>query len=148
MTLEAKIIALASQDATLQSLLGTGPTIGVNGFRWFDESLPQGAINVGPCVRMINISEVPMYSQQGINPTRPVRMQIDAWHKTSAEAARVIAQAIENWLETVDFSAGSSGVVSANHHPNLKLDQRGSKDYATQPPVYFERMDYRIFNLN
>jgi hypothetical protein len=148
MTLEAKIIALASQDATLQALLGAGPTIGVNGFRWFDKQLPQGAINVGPCVRMLSVSESSMYSQQGLNPTRGVRMQIDAWAKTSAETARAVAQAIENWLETVDFSAGSSGVVSATHHPNLKLNQGGSMDYATQPPVHYERMDYRIFNLN
>lgn len=151
MTAEAKIRSLARQDATLQSFFS-----GSNGtFRWFDRQLTPGYITQGTCVRVLRVSTVRMFTHptrvatQLVDQQQP-RFQIDVLD-IDPERARSAAAAIENWLTTVaDFSSGAqfaSPVTSPTRHPNFVLNQRAGMEPQTQPPVYVETLDVRIFNL-
>lgn len=151
MTAEVKLRSMAADDATLQSYFGLAP------FRWYDKQIAQGAIKNGLCVRVRRISTVRQYFHGdqnhgigGLNRLSQPRFQIDVLHATDPEACRVAADAIVQWLQTVDFASGdqwASPSTTPPAYPNFLLNQRGDMDYQLQPPVYVETLDVRIYNL-
>ena len=149
MTAESKLRLLASQDATLQGIFGTGP------FRWQDTQLQQGYIQRGTCARVLRVSTVYMYSHSGLANIEQVMFQIDVLD-LDPEVARAAAVALDAWLGTISLMSAAQ-FSSPPHAPsppsfaNFKMNQRHSIDYLLAPPLmpHCEMLQYRIFsNLN
>jgi hypothetical protein len=152
MTTEAKMLLLAQQDPTLQSIFFTGGQM-----RWFDRKLQPGLSEAQFHVRALPAD----LHGPGCTPTKPlarahnaslamVRFQIDVLD-FSAERARAAKTAIIDWLATVDFSSGSSVCITphlpnATPEPSLRLWPAGM-EYTTDPPAFTESLDVRIFDL-
>jgi hypothetical protein len=78
-----------------------------------------------------------------------VRFQVDVLD-FDAERARQAANAIIDWLATVDFSSTAqfeSPITSPTRHPNEVIGQRAGMEARTDPPAYVEILDVRILNL-
>ena len=151
MTIEQKLTLLAPQDATLQSYFGTNP------FRCFDRQLPQKLIERGPCLIFQHISDVLSYNQiVGLIPMSQPRMQFTVqvsfrYTNQASHVARAARDAVINWLNTqVSFAENNnlaSPATTPPHFPNFVLNKRASMEPQSDPPVYTEMFDVRIFNL-
>jgi len=149
MTLIEKLTTLAPQSTTLQSYFGTSP------FRMFDRQLAQKYIERGPCLTFREVSSVPMYTQYGrINMNQP-RVQFDVYvspryTNQASTTARAARDAVISWLGTVSFAETNdfdSPVTTPPHFPNFVLNTRAGMEAQSDPPVYVETVDVRIFNL-
>jgi hypothetical protein len=150
MTAEAKLRLLASQDEALQSyFLGTNGT-----FRWFTPQLQPGYISQGACVRVLRIATGRLNAHKTRTASHSVdqqqpRFQIDVLSQDASQAREAAAE-ICNWLTTrADFSSDdlfSSPAVTPNQHPNFILNQRAGMEPQTQPPVYVEILDVRLWD--
>lgn len=148
---ELKLRTLASQDPTLQTDLGTDPRT----FRWYDRQLLQNEIGKllanGACVRVRRVSTIRLYNQGGNMNLCAPRLQIDVMD-FQAEKARVVANDIVNFMNTVDLCSldqFDSPVTQPNQNPCFLLSQ--TADMIVNPqspagPVYVERMDWRVWN--
>lgn len=141
---------LAQQDTALLSFFrGSNNT-----FRWFDRQLQPGYIEEGACVRVLRVATPRLFTketeaQRSQNRMANPRFQIDVLCK-DAERARSAAAAICDWLATADFSSNDQFVsppTTPTRHPNLILNQRAGMEPQTQPPVFVESLDIRIFDL-
>ena len=145
MSLEAKMLLLASGDAALQSFLGVYPVK----FRWFDRRLVPGYIGKGTCVVVRRVSTLSSYVQEGPLALEMVRMQLDAID-FSAETARAAARAIQSWFLKVDFMSDvqfQSPPGTPTQWPNFQLNQRSSIEKPETGDVYYvESQDWRVFN--
>lgn len=150
-TLESKLVALASADATLQSLFGAPPNV----FRFFDRQLAQTYYAEGLCCSFRRVSEVRTYTQYGLMNLSQPRIQFDVrasprYVNGAPEAARNAMNALITWLGTVSFAENNdfdSPPTAPPHSPIFILNQRAGMDYQLNPPVYVESFDVRIFNL-
>lgn len=143
MTAEVKLRTLAAANASLQAVFGT-PL-----FRFFDRQLPPGYITSGSCVRMLRVSTIRGYSQQGIQTIDQILFQFDVLDLDS-EAARAAAAALIAWFSTINIASNQqfgSPVTTPQQFPNFVLNQRAGMEPRTQPPVYVESVDVRVFNL-
>lgn len=147
MTCEAKVRALASVDTTLQGYFGTNP------FRWFHIQLPPGYIGKslpGTCARVRQISQVPIYCQEGMNRLNEVRLQIDVLDP-DADTVDEATAAICDWLGTVDFASEDqfeSPPTVPTQFPNFVLNIRPGLCMELKPPVPLQSIDCKIFNLD
>lgn len=150
MTCEAKLRTLAQQSALLQPYFFTDGQV-----RWFDRRLQPNYLALGrSCVRVLRISTGRLYSHEtrtrrSVGNMAAVRLQIDVLD-FDAERARAAANAILDWLATVDCSSDAqfaSPLTSPTRHPNAVLNQRAGMEPKTEPPVYVEILDVRILNL-
>lgn len=137
---------LASADATLQAYL-----LGKNGtFRWFPVTLPKGYIYQGPCVRVRQISDAQIYTQQGPLQLDPVMMQLDCIAENSADARGIAAYLVEQWFPSVSFASDAqflSPPQTPPNFPNYKLSQRSDFEYEIQPqPAWCETLTMRVWN--
>lgn len=142
MTCEVKMRTLAAADTSMQAVFGSGP------FRWFDRQLQPGYIQSGSCVRVRRVSTVRGYSQQGLQSLDQILFQFDVLNLDS-EAARTAAAALIAWLGTVNFASDqqfASPVTTPRQFPNFVVNQRAGMEPRTQPPVYVEITDVRIYN--
>ncbi len=148
MTLESKLIALASADSTLQGLFGTAP------FRMFDRQLAQTYYALGLCCSIRRVSEVPIYTQYGLNNMSMPLVQFDVrasprYVTGAPEAARNAMTALITWLGTVSFAESNdfdSPTTTPPHSPNFIRNKRAGMDFQLEPPVYVESFDVRIYN--
>ena len=150
MTAEAKLRTLAQQDENLQAFFFTDDQI-----RWFDRQLPPGYLVAGrSCAWVTRVSTIPLYThgtrnRQAINRMVQIRFQIDVadYDATTAKAA---AQAIIEWLSTIDLSSTAqfdSPTTSPTRHPNFLLNQRSSLLAQLKQNANVETLDVRITNL-
>ena len=150
MSPEVKIRTLASQDATLQSFLGTNP------FRWFDIQLPQGQPTKtnnfwdGPAVTCLSVSLMSQYVHgNGRSQIAWPRFQIDILD-TDAERGRNCAAAVIAWLNKANISQpGQFGCPATSvtlPAPNILLNNRGGTWADLQPPVFRQTLDVRFAN--
>lgn len=133
---------LAAANASLTAVFGT-PL-----FRWFDRQLQPGYIESGSCVRVRRVSTIRGYSQGGLQSLDQILFQFDCLSLDS-EAARTAATALIAWFSTVDFASSQqfdSPVTTPRQFPNFVLNQRAGMEPRTQPPVYTESIDVRIYN--
>ena len=147
MVAEQKMRLLASQDAALIAIFGTA---GGGVFRWQDTQLQPGYIDRGSCVRVLRVSTVYAYGQDGRANFEQILFQIDVLDE-DAEVARSAAVALDAWFEKVSFMSGAqfaSPPTAPPNYPNFKLNQRHSIDYLVQPPKqpHVEILSYRIWN--
>ena len=149
MTAEVKLRTLARQSTALQSYFGEDSGL----FRWFDRQLPPQYIGRGTCVRILRVSTLRYYTKEtrvarSVNEQSGVRFQIDVLD-LDPERARAAASAIVDWLGEIDLSTDdqfSSPPVTSQIHANFVLNQRAGIEPATDPPVYVEILDIRVFS--
>ena len=141
-TLEEKMRTLAAADAGLQAIFGTGP------FRWFFDTLPQGYVQKGSCVRVRRVSTVSNYCMSGPLNVEMVRMQMD-FLDLSRSDSQAAALAVGAWMTTVDFMSAAqftSPPSAPRQFANFQINDRSTLEYQLQTPVYVEMVDWRIFN--
>ena len=139
---EAKIRTLASADATMQGIFGTGP------FRWFFVRETQGYIDDGTVCRVRRVSAAYDYVQNGRIQIEQVRLQFDVLD-LSQEAARDALTALENFLGTVDLMSGNqflSPPQSVTQFPNFLLSERSAIEVQIKQQIYVWSADYRVLN--
>ncbi len=144
---------LAFADPALNSIFG--PTADINKFRWFFQQLPQNQISVGPCVRVLTVSQRPaFYSHNGRNPLKETRMQFDVVTPAlNPDAADDAAEAINNFLDRANFADNrqfdSPPRKPHGPPPNFLLNQRGGfTTVGTKIPIPVSTLDYRILNID
>lgn len=149
MTFENKLVTLASADPTLQSYFGTPPSV----FRFFDRQLAQTYWAQGLCCSFRVVSTVRDYYMAGLSTLSAPRVQFDIRasprYGFTPEQARAARNALITWLGTVSFSESNdfnSPPTSPPHSPNFILNERAGMDVQTDPPVYVESIDVRIYN--
>lgn len=136
---EAKLITLASANATLQGIFGTLP------FRWFFMRLDQKAIQNGVCVRLTRVSTVRPSNMGIIGNLSLVRLQIDVM-STDAVAALDAANAVIDFLSTISLCWPTTDQANARQNPCFLTDQTTGSIPDPQPEVFYERLTYRIYN--
>lgn len=151
MTVEEKLTILAPQDATLQSYFGNSP------FRFFDRQEPQKLIQQGPCLLFEHVSDVLTYNHNvGLIPMTQPRIQFSVmvsfrYTNRATHVARAARDAVIAWLNTqVSFAENNnlaSPATTPPHFPNFILNKRAGMEPQSDPPVYTEMFDVRIFNL-
>lgn len=149
MTAETKLRTLASADATLQSFFGTNP------FRWYHIQLPPSALPQAgipyPCTaRVRQVSQVPLYVQEGMNRLNQVRLQIDVLCANVDTVDRATA-AIADWLGTIDLASDAqftSPPTTPTQFPNFVLNIRPGLEVQLKPPVPVTSIDVKVFNLD
>lgn len=149
MTCEVKLRTLARQSTALQSYFGEDSGL----FRWFDRQLPPQYIGRGTCARILRVSTNRLHSKEtrnarSVNEQSGVRVQIDVLD-LDPERARAAVSAIIDWLGEIDLSTDdqfSSPPVTPTRHPTTILNQRAGIEPATDPPVYVEILDIRVWN--
>jgi hypothetical protein len=157
-TAETKLRTLAMADGTLQADLGAPPAP----FRWYDTTIPQGAIQQGTCVRVLRVSTLWLYAHSlppggspvvtppgGLLNLSQPRFQIDVMD-LNPETARAVAADIIAFMSTADLASldqFGSPATEPPQFPNFLLNQRHGADYQEQPPISIEILDYRMFNL-
>lgn len=139
---EAKIRTLATADTGMQAIFGANP------FRWFFVREPQGYIDQGTCCRVLRVSSVYNYVQNGRICIEQARLQFDVLDQ-SQEDARDGLTAVEQFLGTVDLmnenqfaSPPTPGVQFAN----FSLSERATVEVQLKQQIYVWSADYRIFN--
>lgn len=143
MTPEAKLLQLAAANVTLQGFFGTSP------FRWFEIQIPQGLLASGACARLLRISTLRYYKQQGITEFSQPRFQLDVV-AASPEAARSAMAAVINWLGAISLAETNqfdSPATTPPQFPNFVLNQRTGLYVELQPPLPLETLDFRSWNL-
>jgi hypothetical protein len=139
---EAKLRTLASADATMQSIFGTGP------FRWFFVREPQGYIDQGTVCRVRRVSAVYDYVQNGRIQIEGVRLQFDVLDQ-SQESARDALTALENFIGTVDLMSGNqflSPPQPVSQFANFILSERSAVEVQIKQQIYVWSVDYRCLN--
>jgi len=155
---EEKLYMLASENATLQTDLGTSP------FRWCDRQLVQGMLQFSTppntigasCVRVRRISTQRRYIQgngavnTNLSPLSTPRFQIDVLDY-NAEVARQVAADVLAFLGTVCLASEDqfdSPATTPPNFPNFLLSQRAGMDFQlSKQPAYVESLDVRLFNI-
>lgn len=150
MTVEARLRSLAQDDANLQPYFFTDDQI-----RFFDKQLVPGYLKLGKsCLRYRRISTVFLSShgtteQSGHCRITAPRFQFDVLDFES-ERARSAAQAVIDWLLSIDLSSNDqfgSPAVSPKRHPVTVLSRREDLEFMTQPPAHVVSIDARILAL-
>lgn len=142
MTAETKIRTLASADTALQTYFGAGP------FRWFNRILEQGYISQGPCAVATRISTTRMYTQDGLNEMSVPRIQIDVYDLDSQRCSAA-ATAIIAFMSTVNLASdgAASPPITTDQNPTFLENQRSILEPRTNPRVFREMLEYRMYNL-
>jgi hypothetical protein len=143
MTAETKLRTLASADSVLRGFFGTSP------FRWYHLQLPPSALpNSGvpyPCTaRVRQVSQVPYYTQEGMNRLNNVRFQIDVLC-ANVDTVDQATAAIAAWLGTVSFC---DPTLTPGQSPNFVLNIRPGLEVQLKPPVPVNSIDVKVFNLD
>ena len=143
MTASTKLRTMAAADATLQGFFGTSP------FRWdYIQLVPSARPDSNgqfPCrARYRQVSQVPIYTQEGQNRLNEVRFQIDVLCSdvTVADAATA---AIAAWIGTVSFC---DLTLTPGQYPNFVMNVRPGLEVQLKPPVPVNSLDVKVFNLD
>jgi hypothetical protein len=102
---------------------------------------------VYPCCSYARISDVPLYSQEKDalqGTTRWARFQVDVWSMDDIEAD-VVATAIEAALQGFNLWTAPASPVVVNTAPNTVLSRRDGIEPNTQPPIYRETLDIKVW---
>ena len=144
---EAKLRYLAQLDTTMQSYLGAPG----NTFRFFDTALPQGATAQGTCVTVLRVSEVGLYGfGAGRSSSAWPRFQFDVFDP-NPETARALADYMKKtWLQSANIAQpglfGCPSVGATFPAQNIVLNDRSTRLYQVQPPIYHSILDVRCYN--
>lgn len=136
--LQERLLTDASMDPALQALLGTNP------FRWFFDSLEQGAAY--PAVVVEQISGSKTYSATQRLATGFGRYQFTIWgglYLAGANAREAVASAIADFL---DQWSGGSGIAGLSLYSNRIVGERQSVWAQKDTPVYQKLLDVMIFS--
>lgn len=135
-SLEARLRTAAAAFPGLTALLGSSP------FRWYDTQLAQDS--AFPAITVLLVSDVLMYSLQGILQTSWSRVQFTIWDIDPESARNVEAELM---LFLAQFNG--DGVMISFSPPvckNFILTRRSGFYAQTQPPNYWRTVDAKIFN--
>ena len=146
MTAESKLRYLASADVTLQGFFGTNP------FRWYHIQLPPGSQPKAgaTCARVRQISQIPLYVQEGMNRLNQVRFQIDVLDP-DVDVVDAATAAIAAWLGTINLASADqfqSPPVTPSQFPNFVLNVRPGLEVQLKPPVPVNSMDIKCWNID
>jgi hypothetical protein len=146
MTAETKLRTLAEADPTLQSFFGSNP------FRWFHIQLPPGLQPKAgaTCARIRQVSQVPIYCQEGQNRLNQVRFQIDVLDP-NVDTVDAATAAIAAWLGTVNLCSDAQFQSPAGvptQFPNFVLNVRPGLEVQLKPPIPVNSIDVKVFNLD
>jgi hypothetical protein len=138
-TTEQQLRAIALADSAVAGWLVYGsPAIG----HFWEGQLPQNPSF--PCAAYQRITTSRIYSHGGAADTGWIRFQISIWcqSKSSGADAVNIALAIVNALKSIDASGlATPGAATRNFVLNQRLDIEPN----TQPPIFKQILDVRIY---
>jgi len=100
--------------------------------------------------RVRQISQVPIYVQEGMNRLNQVRFQIDVL-ASDIDTVDQATAAVSAWLGTVNLASDDqfqSPPVTPLQFPSFVLNVRPGLEVQLKPPVPVNSIDVKVFNLD